>query len=186
MDWGSDKSGLFYLVLDTFISFNTGTSHTNTDQLSASLKTDKTGVWHWNSSQRLKDPFCLPPQSSWLWLDSKRWLMLSAFKHRGALLANERTNKQTCKCTKDTDIKTRCLQGVKWAERVKKERSEVIRRCGRFIGWWICQRLIRNAVYTSCLSYKLFIFQRSSLMLGEIRFLVGLDRKTDTTLMSVW
>lgn len=70
VDRSSDNSGLFVFVLNLFVdkfkSFNTGTSFPvlmqNTDQLSASLKTDKTGVWHWNSSQRIKGSI-LPPQS---------------------------------------------------------------------------------------------------------------------------
>ena len=93
VDRSSDNSGIFFLFLnlfmDKFKSLNTGTTllllMQNTDQLSASLKTDKTGVWHWNSSQRIKGSI-LPPQSVTLHFhcESMRWLMLSAFKHRGA------------------------------------------------------------------------------------------------------
>lgn len=104
-------------------------SVTNTDQLSASLKTDKTGVWHWNSSQRIKasilpaSPVSDAPLS--LWHNSVRWLMLSAFKHWG--MTTKQTNKQACKSTQDSQT---LRQGGYTT--LKKQGSKVISNCGRF------------------------------------------------------
>lgn len=51
-----------------------------------SLKTDKTGVWHWNSSQRIKGSILPASQSVTLHFRcgaTTRWLMLSAFQTLG-------------------------------------------------------------------------------------------------------
>lgn len=95
----------------------TSFSPTNTDQLSASLETDKTGVWHWNSSQRIKgsilpaSPVSDAPRSQWH--NSVRWLMLSAFKHWG--MTTKQRHKNVQKYSGLTNIKTRWLQNIKEA-----------------------------------------------------------------------
>lgn len=112
----------------------------NTDRLSASLKTDKTGVWHWNSSQRIKRIHfaCLPKAvtlhsdcDGTLWGD--RWYVLFFFflKCRDSTTM---ANKQTCKHTKNTS-----------------------RRWTRCLGRGRC--LSRSARYTSRLSYRLFVLK---------------------------
>lgn len=141
---------------------------TNTDQLSASLKTDKTGVWHWNSSQRIKDPFCLPPQAAMLrfhcdgTLEGERWEVLS---NAGPRL---RTDKQTCKCTKDTQTSGRIANGA--LKELSRRGSEGISSCGRLTGWSIYQ----SAVYTSCLSYKLLTLRGTRWHFGKYSFTFSL------------
>lgn len=106
--------------MDRFISLNTfSSSDTNTDQLSASLKTDKTGVWHWNSSQTIKDPFCLPPYSVTLHFHCDT-TPCRAFKHWGAWLPNRQLNVQIY--VRYTDIKTM----LKEQKGLKRRGSEVI------------------------------------------------------------